>query len=264
MLTKFAKYEFGAAGKIMLVIYAIIAAANALLIAVHSLFKMSGLKQSFEVLRSIMTVLYVVLIMVMILICFLYLCVRFYQTMYSSQGYLTHTLPVKTSQIVNIKLLSAFTYMLLTLFVCLFFITAAAAVLTGEGPGVIGSVIRETISQAAIESGLTKELTVSFIIVTGILAVLSPLLICAAGLSLGQLSSRSKGARGIVAIIALYYISQIISVVILLAGFFISYKITGNYSVSHLFYIAPCMMLLWIALYYIIIRKVAGKHLNLE
>ena len=73
MLTKFAKYEFGAAGKIMLVIYAIIAAANALLIAVHSLFKMSGLKQSFEVLRSIMTVLYVVLIMVMILICFLYL-----------------------------------------------------------------------------------------------------------------------------------------------------------------------------------------------
>lgn len=53
---------------------------------------------------------------------FIYLCRRFYNTMYSSQGYLTLTLPVKKTSIFNCKLLASVMWEFVsafTMFICL-------------------------------------------------------------------------------------------------------------------------------------------------
>ena len=51
--------------------------------------------------------LYVLGLFALFVLTAVYLTMRFYKTMYSNQGYLTHTLPLSTTAILNTKILTA-------------------------------------------------------------------------------------------------------------------------------------------------------------
>ena len=175
----------------------------------------------------------------------IYLCWRFYHTMYSPQGYLTHTLPVKTSWILNCKVVTSVFYYLLACAACLLSVAVTGMVSTGEGFGFVIDVVRETISEGAGEFRMSEGFFVAFMITVS-----------------GQLAKRSKGAVGIAAGIGLYYVSQIATVLLAVIGYFIIKQLGFSYRVIPFSVIL--LQMFWICVYYMINRVILARHLNLE
>ncbi len=228
MLVKLFKQEMKAKGRVMLLIYEVLAAVT-LLIVMVGIYNQHVQSRMSHIIYAVSGAVYLITIPVLVIIAFIYLCVSFYQSMYTAQGYLTHTLPVKTTSILNIKIAASLAHMMLT----------AAVVFVGSA------------------------------VVMMFLGCLDALLLFFAGSSIGQLFHRSKGAWGIAAGISLYYMSQIISIfaAALLAAF-LTEKYSGNLSdLVILSWMIPGTMAVlgfWAVVYYLISRVIVQKHLNLE
>ena len=97
MLKKLFKYEFKSTAKIMLILYAILIVTTAVgSVVLYSLdLDQAGESKLASILSVSAIVLYILAIFAVLIVMYVYLCVHFYRTMYSAQGYLTHTLPVK-------------------------------------------------------------------------------------------------------------------------------------------------------------------------
>ena len=262
MLSKLWKHEIVGTGRMMAVFYVILAAATALLSVIGIL------KQRFENISGIFTlsmVFYAVTIIAALVVSFAYLCVRFYQTMYSAQGYLTHTLPVKTTSILNVKIITSCGYLFLTLALCLLSVFTVCMVQTsGEAFGILKAAVQQTVAEFAGEAQMPKAAAAISLIVAMALTVLNALLLFFAGSSIGQLFSRSKAAYGIAASIGLYYVGQVISLVLVGIGYLAARDMVLQYGMKWAVVFAIVMAVCWTVAYYTISRVVVTRHLNLE
>lgn len=109
MLRKLWKQEAKASGRTIVGMYGVLAAATIFLILLFLASKLVG-EGVMNVIFAIGCSIYALTVITVAVTNFIFLCVRFYQTMYSHQGYLTHTLPVKSTQILHIKLAVSFVY----------------------------------------------------------------------------------------------------------------------------------------------------------
>ena len=184
--------------------------------------------------------------------------------MYSEQGYLTHTLPVKTSHILNAKIAVSFGFLFITAILCILSFCVigmtVAEMLIGELMDLIGKVIADS-SQAMHVSGFAYCAIIFTCMVFG---SLNALLLFFAGSSIGQLFHRSKGACGIAAGIGLYYISQILSMVAVFLGFLLYEALPAIQNMTFVMVGACVIALLWTVIYYMICKVIVEKHLNLE
>ena len=99
MLKKLFKYEFKSTAKIMLILYAILIITTSVgSVVLYSLdLDQAGESKLASILSVSAIVLYILAIFAVLIVMYVYLCVHFYRTMYSAQGYLTHTLPGKST-----------------------------------------------------------------------------------------------------------------------------------------------------------------------
>lgn len=261
MLNTLWKHEIKATGKTMSSVYVVFAIATLLVCALSLGMRNTG-SGVMGVLFSISLFFYVITLIVLMTGSLIYLCWRFYHTMYSPQGYLTHTLPVKTSWILNCKVVTSVFYYLLACAACLLSVAVTGMVSTGEGFGFVIDVVRETISEGAGEFRMSEGFFVAFMITVSALACLNYLLLFFAGSSIGQLAKRSKGAVGIAAGIGLYYVSQIATVLLAVIGYFIIKQLGFSYRVIPFSVIL--LQMFWICVYYMINRVILARHLNLE
>ena len=113
MLGKLFKYEFRHTAKTMFLTYAALGLFT--LMASAALYRMNrGLdsdKTFFTVLSTTMLILYIIAIIAIYCVDFIYLIYQYYKTMYSAQGYLTHTLPVSPTAVFSVKILAMFVWM---------------------------------------------------------------------------------------------------------------------------------------------------------
>lgn len=261
MLGKLCKHEIIGTGRMMAVFCGILAAATALVSVI------SAIEQRFESIRGILwiaMVLYAATVIVLAVISFVYLCIRFYQTMYSAQGYLTHTLPVKTSVVLNVKVLVSWGYLILTVVFCLLSFAIVCVTAAGGDVDILASAADEIICSFAQEAGMPKAAAAVFLAAVIVWQLLNMLLMFFAGSSIGQLFNRSKAAYGIAASIGLYYLTQIVSLLLIGAAYLLTRKIAFQYEMQWVLGIAVGIVLLWSAVYYCISRVAAIKHLNLE
>lgn len=93
MLGKLLKYEFKNTYKLMFIIYGIMAFVTILgCIAMYSNSDPAGMtNQIQEIFFTAAMVFYVLGVFALFVVSYVYMCVHFYKTMYSDQGYLTHT-----------------------------------------------------------------------------------------------------------------------------------------------------------------------------
>ena len=152
----------------------------------------------------------------------IYLGVRFYKSMYSDEGYLTHTLPVTSTQLLVAKIVTGGTCLLLLtvlLYVmvgglAVFGIAVATHVSMGEFLKNAAHFMRETISVLETEVGISLTGPWIYIIAALVLSPFANVMILFGALTLGQLSWKNKGLMGVVAYIIIRVVMNLISSVL--------------------------------------------------
>lgn len=126
MLRKLFKYDFEASARIFLILYGVIALLTILGKTLFTLVP-SGLENA--PLLSVLVPTYIILIIGLIFGFNIFLIVRFYRSLFTDEGYLYHTLPVKPWQLILSKL---FTNVLLSLCGLIIIALCVLLLLAGE------------------------------------------------------------------------------------------------------------------------------------
>ena len=223
-------------------------------------------------------VLYILAIFAVLIVMYVYLCVHFYRTMYSAQGYLTHTLPVKTLAPFHVKLITSFVWMFLSMALMTASIVALIASAShGTAWQDFTSAWEELFGQDVFSFRFIFQMVLSVIC-----SCLTYLLWVFASASIGQLFSSNKVAASLVAGIILYFMQQIFSMILMFGtgmfqsgdnsvNFFavtttIDNTTTSTASIlpSSLFVTSNIYSIIVIVILYLVCARIITKHLNLE
>lgn len=291
MLGKLFKHEFKNTSKIMLLIYgmfAVITLLGTLVLSSESV--RNGESTVANILLAALMIFYMLSVFALFIVTYVYMCIHFYKSMYSDQGYLTHTLPVKSSTLFHVKLGTSMVWMvcsmlLLILSIFLFIIGAShGEIFSAE----VSREFHQLSMEFEQEFGMPMRIFWIHMCFSVLLSCLSYLLWVFTSSSVGQLFSQYKVVAAIITGVVLYFVQQIISVIIMFtsgyvaamsddttlfhvslsgvdavsvagessaAGFgFFGNLLTGTY----IFSILLCVI------YYIVCRVIIQKHLNLE
>lgn len=274
MLKKLFRHEFRSKGGVLLLFCEIMMIATVLM-CIASLINKYAANAVSRIIYGIVGGCFFATIVILVVTWFIYLCVHFYRTMYSAQGYLTHTLPVKSSSVLNVKIIVSEIQLVIVVAAVLIFIVIAGIVNDGIAIGELTQSVGALMQSIYEGTGIPGPIFAAFVVVIALIGWLDGLLLFFAGSSIGQLFHRSKGAWGIAASIGLYYVSQIITVIMIacVGGFmFVSntevYVNSSGGPTAMVVYPVMggiiAMLAFWAVVYYIISRVIVSKHLNLE
>ena len=203
---------------------------------------------------------------------FVFISVNFYRTMFSAQGYLTHTLPAKETSIFNAKLITSFVWILTTviiLFISSLFIINGAT--NGDFWRDFTNLSYSEICHSFyVETGYYFESLVRYIILFLIMGLLMIVLWIFTSLSIGQLSNKHRIGRSIGTGIGLYFTFQVIAVAAII-------KYAGNcnfninsedgsipYFVNSLFSSSLILIVIFNLVMYGFCLYITNRKLNLE
>ena len=278
MLGKLFKYEFKNTAKVMLAIYGVLVFTTLLVSIGSSMKAMQGVNLTdvppvVELFFAASVLMYVLSIFALFTVSYVYLCIHFYKTMYSDQGYLTHTLPVKPVTLFNVKLVTSLVWMILT---AVLFALSIFAFLIGASRGEIFSSevagrMAEIIKYEFVPIfGMTFGQFLLFIVLSFIISCLSYLLMIFASISIGQLFTGHKIAGSFAAGVVIYMVQQVIAtIVILVTGFstFLDYEKIVTFAdvlFSPAMIISMVISVLFTVALYVICIVMQTRHLNLD
>ncbi len=156
-------------------------------------------------LHGISVVIMVIALFGMSIAIFYVLMMRFYQSMFGKEGYLSFTLPVKPSQLIFSKMLVAYVYCLM-----MFGIFAIISALLG------GSVIKDLLSFAYNISGENNAL-VAILTMAVLISPLEYIIVIYLAMSIGQISNNHKKLMGILAFMGIVIVDNILSKIVSIA-----------------------------------------------
>lgn len=231
MLGKLIKYEFKHTAKTMALTFAVLAVAT--LMGSIALYRISlGTDNTFlSVVSVIMVIFYLLAIVAIYCVDFIYLCANYHKTMYSAQGYLTHTLPVSPAATFGVKILVMFAWMFVaTLLSAISFVTFLQVSSAGRFFDLFDKAAWYSFSQEVNAMfGISCAHLLILFVVEGILGILLYILWVTASMAIGQLSQKSRTGFSILAAAVFYVIYQILSTVFLaLSGYSLFSLIDGT------------------------------------
>ena len=153
------------------------------------------------------TAIYSLTIFALIILSAVYLTVRFYKTMYGNQGYLTHTLPVSTTSVLNVKLLVSVFWMLAAFSIAIL----SLIILTYSGKPFDAAAFRRLRDETLAQTGMHLEMLLLVIAALFIVVCASMVLAVCASLAIGQLFNQFRIPAAIGAYVIFYIIQQVIS-----------------------------------------------------
>ncbi|MDE7285144.1 MAG: hypothetical protein K2N85_16410 [Lachnospiraceae bacterium] len=220
----------------------------------------------------------------------LVIAIRFYKTCYSDNGYLTHTLPVSTQKILNVKIISSFiAVMLMTLAVAatMFIIInvginhIVSIALTEEGYKNFRNIEearREFFKEFSSFFGSFKDVFgislgsyIAYMIVYYIIAAISNIVTVLGCVSLGQLYAKHRVIGAIIAYFVVQFIMQILMRFAMIPMYGRMMSKVGSHEKTTIFgFMMPTMNLILLLLVimavimYLINLYMMTKKLNLE
>ena len=192
MLGKLLKHECRETAKLLIPLDLIVLA----LTAVWAILLGTGIFNSkqLNVLSATFVLLYVLSIIALFILTAVYLMMRFYKSMYSGRGYLTHTLPASSSSILNSKILSAMAFIILALIVCI----ASVLILIFSVAGLPDSALLYALKhEISVVFGMGFAPAVCTIIACILIYCFSSIMMIYASLSIGQLFNQSLFILGL-------------------------------------------------------------------
>lgn len=194
----------------------------------------------------------------------IYLGVHFYKTMYTDQGYLTHTLPVGRHQLLVSKILVGGIWMLgMSVFIILSAFAVSSSlvgVILPEGYGAID--FWQAMGELLVEFG--EELDIDFgyvavrLIVSGILSAFTSVMILFGSITVGQLFTKVRVLMAIVCYVVVIFLDDIIASLINTLLAMSALKLNDIVDVSTI------VQLVMAALLYIASYQIVTKRLNME
>lgn len=205
MLSKLMKHEWAATSKLLLPLYIILCIITVLgkilLLAV-------GNVDMFSPILGLLTVFYVLYLFIIAAVTQIFLIVRFYKNMFTDEGYLTNTLPVTSTQLINSKLIVAFCWNIINIV----FITCSIFVIVVSSETI--PYIREGLNEAykAFYSyfGFAPTIYIVLTVIATLLSVVYSLLMLYCSIALGHKFGKHKIIGSFVAYIIIYAINQVI------------------------------------------------------
>ena len=270
MLGKLFKHEFKETAKRLIplnLIILIFTALGCILIGAR-LFH----QESLSVLSVSYIFIYILSIFALFVITGVYLTIRFYRTMYSNQGYLTHTLPVSTGSILNTKILVSAFWICIAFIITVLSIFTLVRVAAGDAwQSLDFNSFNYMISEAfGIGYGKFWFYVISILILT----CFSTILMIFASLSIGQMFSQHRILGSIGAFIAIYIVQQIVGTItmFILGIQSIAFEPTEQVESAaflsklyhHVFTAALAESALFVVAFYGICYYLTKKKLNLE
>ncbi len=213
MLKKLIKYDLLADYKRYSIVFAAMLLFSLLLMTLDRLSQVFKNNRFFEIMMIICTVLFITAFVVMFTMIMVLATIRFYKNLVRDEGYLMHTLPVPTWQLIASKLITMYIW------------AATAIVVTGICFGIVTGellwvfkldIVWEELSSAFVEDTITgtPEQLRNLFIICGVTLVLNPgfmMLHIYMSLALGNLFHTHKMGMSVVMFFALYVGEQLLS-----------------------------------------------------
>ncbi len=284
MLGKLFKYEFKNTAKVMLTIYGVL-----LLTTIIGTFALRGAVRMevtgndspiANLLFATALIVYILSIFAFFIVTYVYMCTHFYKTMYSAQGYLTHTLPVKRLTTFHVKLATSFIWIFLSI---LLFIASIFFLVNGASDGELWRLLStefwKDFGSELSAMGMNGAGFVLYAIAALMLSCLTYLLWVFASASIGQLFATNKVLVSVVAGVIMYFVNQVMSLVVMtICGLFASASVNGSiFSVNVTAVSGTASELqnaflggqmiysvLVVIVLYVICNVIVRKHVNLE
>lgn len=269
MVKKLFKHEIFAYLKTLTPVY-IILCGIALMARLLQFFENGG--TVYKIIFGSATVVYVISIIVAIILTLILVITRFYKNMFSSEGYLTHTLPVTADQHIIVKTVTAVLFQLITVFAVLI----SACIITA------GELLKEILKAIAYMYNFFNtsfEQNLAFYIIEVVLMLLialtAEILLFYAVISVGQLFRKNRVIAAIGVYFGYYIVTQIIGTVLVVAvtllantelmSAIVSFISANPFKTAHIAFIAFAVFYAVLAaVYYLITSIIVRKKLNLE
>ena len=277
MLGKLLKYEFKNTAKVMLTIYGVLIITTLLgslglsTDAIQS--DTAELPPIIELLFISSIMLYILSIFALFVVTYIYVCIHFYKTMYSDQGYLTHTLPLKPRTLFHAKLITSWVWMMGSM---VLFYFSLLGILIGATRGelfhevVVGSDFALMQGEFISVFGMTLGQFIFMMFLLLAFSCLSYLLMVFVSISIGQLFNQHKIVGAIIAGIAIYFVEQTVgTIVLLLTGGSVFDNMDGIETFADMITTPPMIgsaivSVIFTVAFYITCIVIQKRHLNLD
>lgn len=267
MLSKLMKQDYLSTRRLFFpcyLVFIIISFVNKILIEIASFTAKP--QNAIEFISIIGLTLYFISIIALYVVTYVFICIHFYKTMSAEQGYLTHTLPVKTRTIINSKLLNSIIWQAVTIILVLL---SFVLLLAGNMEDVTFQIIFRKYSNF-VETNLymnTATFTIE-IIITLIISLFSSSLMFYCSIAIGHLFNKHKVGGAVISYIGIYMILQILGTLLLFFSGFLTFV---NGDSDNFFYLYNKIMIYSIILsavstiiMYFITEYIFRKNLNME
>lgn len=264
MLGKLIKHEFKATSRIFLPLYLILVCVTLF----GKLIITSGIIRNFEAIEVMLLLVYIFFIFVLFVTTMIYLVMRFYKNLFSDEGYLMFTLPVKPWQLITSKLISAFIWnigsMILTVMSIVFLVINETVIRE------VSIAYRIALNYFKTNAGIDIGFIIFWLAAGIIIFTLYQILMVYASIALGQMMGKHRILGAFASFMIIYIIMQVISFAYMaVMGFsnlsetiqeseilfnFYGNIIQGTLLISLVFAVA----------FYLITNYILNKKLNLE
>ncbi|MGN1205945.1 MAG: hypothetical protein ACI4SQ_03030 [Eubacterium sp.] len=257
MLKKLIKHEFKATYRFYLPIYIGLAGLIALACAYIKITEHFDVNELFlSITMPLGTVVGVLAIIFTLISPYIFVCLRFYRSTATREGYLTFTLPASTNQILFSKFLVSFIWAILTVTVTI--LALLVLVTIGFDAEITFTAIREVLKSDSFNVTAIFSFFVGY--VNSILAIY-------AAISLGQFVRDHRVIASIAFYAAIYTVQQIASLIVLIPFIIrfgsLSNPEAVNSDMGLLTGISIVLSLVFSAIFYFISNRILERKLNL-
>lgn len=261
MLTKLMKYDLKSLYKFMVPCYLVTLLVSLLSRGAYYASKSIALLQ---IPYSFILCLYVVIIICVPIASCVISFIKFYNNLIKDEGYLMNTLPVKKSSLIISKLLSFI----------IVFITSVLVSVIAIAIGMLGVYfdIHDVTEAISTLIEFIDNTFIVLIILNSFIGVIMQQLMIYLAISFGQRHNKNKGLFSFVYMIAIYYVTQIITSIVILIPMYLnsSWKVYLEQDMPPMkvlntfILIALLLSVVLSGIYYILTKNNMEKRLNLE
>lgn len=259
MLRKLTKHEFKATARYMLPLYLVLLVLTVLNRIMLNLDIYNGI---LSFVSNTMMVFYIVSIVTVAIITLIIMIGRFYKNLVTDEGYLTFTLPVKVTEIVNSKIIIAVLWTIISVILIFASIIIVSSTSLTDLQYILKlgyEIIKDTFANKS-------TLFITQLIILSFFSLINKILQVYASVAIGQLVNGHRLIGSIVAFVIINTVTQVIPAIILFVGaYFYGSSLDSVSSIpSLIFPITIIIILIFNFVFYYGTTYIFKNKLNLE
>lgn len=276
MLGKLFKHEFKDTGKVLLPLNLALIGVTILGAIMLGLKAFNGDGIVTGLVVSGLVMFYILAIIALFIVTYIYLMMRFYRSMYSDEGYLTHTLPVSTFSVLNTKIIVSVFWTFLTMVLTVLSVFALTfTAMDAAGALETTQTLSEVYAEFESDMGMSFGGFIGWFLLFMLLSSFSGILMIYCSISIGQLFNKHKVLASIVTYVIIYIVLQVANTLISLfqsmnsymnetAMLYMEEDVTFMDLMGNTFGVTMIESVVLILIYYITCAYISNKHLNLD